>query len=64
MVEPIDWASVVIVLAWYTKKIVGYYSGLQTKTSQWLVVLDLAVQRQFPLGSREHESAGRRLSMF
>jgi transposase InsO family protein len=54
MVEPFGWMYLVIVLDWYTKKIVGHYAGLQAKTSHWLAALDLAVQRQFPLGSRDH----------
>lgn len=44
----------VIVLDWYTKKIVGHYVGLQAKMSHWLAALDRAVQRQFPIGSRDH----------
>jgi transposase InsO family protein len=53
MVEPLGWVYVVIVLDWYTKKIVGYYADLQAKTAHWLVALDHAVQRQFPQGSRD-----------
>ncbi|MER3424757.1 MAG: hypothetical protein C4293_17605 [Nitrospiraceae bacterium] len=54
LVEPIGWVSVVIVLDWYTKKIVGHSAGLQAKTAQWLTALDAAVQRQCPHGSRDH----------
>ena len=53
MVEPLGWVYVVIVLDWYTKKIVGYYADLQAKTVHWLVALHHAVQRQFPQGSRD-----------
>ena len=53
MVEPIGWAYLVVVLDWYTKKLVGHYVGLQAKTPHWLAALDLAVQRQFPQGSRD-----------
>ena len=53
MVEPLGWVYVVIVLDWYTKKIVGHYAGLQAKTAHWPVALDHAVQRQFPQGSRD-----------
>lgn len=31
MVEPFGWMYVVLVLDWYTKKIVGHYAGLQAK---------------------------------
>jgi putative transposase len=53
MVEPIGWVYLVVVLDWYTKKIVGHYTGLQAKTSHWLIALDQAVQHQFPPGSRD-----------
>ena len=53
IVEPLGWVYVVIVLDWYTKKIVGHYAGLQAKTAHWLVALDHAVQLQFPQGSRD-----------
>ena len=43
-----------IVLDWYTKKIVGHYASLRAKTAHWLVALDCAVGRQFPHGSRNH----------
>ena len=54
MVEPAGWVYLVLVLDWYTKKIVGHYAGLQAKTMHWLTALDMAVQRQFPHGSRDH----------
>ena len=53
MVEPIGWVYLVVVLDWYTKKLVGHHVGLQAKTPHWLAALDLAVQRQFPQGSRD-----------
>ena len=52
MVEPIGWMYLVLVLDWYTKKIVGHYAGLQAKTTHWLLALDAAVQRQFPAGGQ------------
>lgn len=50
LVDPIGWGYVVLVLDWYTKKIVGHYAGLQAKRAHWLLALDQAVQRQFPAG--------------
>ncbi len=38
MVEPIGWVYVVLVLDWYTKKIVGHDAGLQAKSAHWLKV--------------------------
>jgi len=50
MVEPVGWVYIVLVLDWYTKKIVGHYAGLQAKATHWLVALQEAVNRQFPDG--------------
>jgi putative transposase len=55
MVEDYGWVYVVIVLDWYTKKLVGYYAGLQCKSEHWREALDMAVNRQFPAGARGHD---------
>ena len=47
------WAYVVLVVDWYTKKVVGHYCGEQSKSWHWLVALNKAVNRQFPFGIRE-----------
>jgi len=49
------WVYVVIVLDWYTKKIVGHYSGKQARTKEWLEALNKALNREFPQGVRGHE---------
>jgi transposase InsO family protein len=49
------WMYIVLVLDWYTKKIVGYYAGVQCTTRHWLEALDMAVNRQFPDGVRGQE---------
>jgi putative transposase len=41
---------VVVVLDWYTKKVVGHYAGLQARTWHWLVALNRAINCQFPDG--------------
>jgi len=46
------WVYVVIVLDWYTKKIVGHYSGKQARTSEWLDALGKGLNREFPGGVR------------
>jgi putative transposase len=51
-VEGSGWVDIVLVLDWYTKKIVGYYAGRPCTARQWLVALDMAVNRQFPDGAR------------
>lgn len=53
MVEGFGWMYIVVVLDWYTKKLVGYYAGVQCCAKHWLEALDSAVNRQFPYGVRE-----------
>ena len=53
LIEGFGWVYVVLVLDWYTKKIVGHYAGLQAKTWHWLVALNAAVQQQFPEGAKD-----------
>jgi putative transposase len=48
------WVYIVIVLDWYSKKVVGHYAGIQAKSCHWLEALDMAVNRQFPEGVRDH----------
>jgi putative transposase len=55
MVQGFGWVYVVVVLDWYTKKVVGYYAGLQCKTRHWLEALDMAVNLQFRYGARGEE---------
>ncbi len=50
------WAYVVLVLDWYSKKVVGHYCGEQSKSWHWLAALNKAVNRQFPGGIRETET--------
>jgi len=53
MVQGFGWMYIVVVLDWYTKKIVGYYAGMECKSRHWLEALNMAVNRQFPDGVRE-----------
>ena len=50
------WAYVVLVVDWYSKKVVGHYCGEQSKSWHWLAALNKAVNRQFPKGIREAET--------
>ena len=54
MVQGFGWVYIVVVLDWYTKQVLGYHAGLQSKARHWLEALDMAVNRQFPNGAREH----------
>lgn len=48
--EGYGWVYVVVVLDWYSKKMVGHYAGEQAKSFHWQEALDRAVNRQFPFG--------------
>ncbi len=58
MVNGFGWIYMVVVLDWYTKKIVGHYAGIQCRAAHWLEALEMAVNTQFPNGARD---AGLRL---
>jgi len=47
------WIYFVVVLDWYTKEIIGYSLGLQSKTEDWLKALNMAVDNRFPGGIQE-----------
>jgi transposase InsO family protein len=52
-IAPWGWLYLCLVLDWYTKEIVGYSLGLQSKTNDWLDALEMAVNNRFPRGIRE-----------
>ncbi|MBK8869620.1 MAG: transposase family protein [Elusimicrobia bacterium] len=52
LIQNFGWVYIVIVLDWYSKKIVGYHANIRSKTEHWLKALDMAVNRQFPNGAR------------
>jgi len=52
------WSYLVIVLDWYSKKIVGSYLSNRSKTPDWLEALEQGVISQFEEGSR-----GRKLKL-
>ena len=53
MVGSAGWVYLVIVLDWYTKKIVGWDLSLRSKTADWKKAVDMALNSQFPYGVRE-----------
>jgi putative transposase len=50
LVQGFGWVSIVVVLDWYTKTIVGHDAGMRCTAQHWLLALDMAVNRQFPEG--------------
>lgn len=50
MIPTFGWVYLVIVLDWFTKKIVGYSIATHSRTEEWLNALHDAVDDQFPQG--------------
>jgi transposase InsO family protein len=55
LLSNVGWLYVVFVLDWHTKKIVGHYAGIQSKTEHWLEALNKGLNQQFIDGVRDHE---------
>jgi transposase InsO family protein len=55
MVEDFGWLYIVLVLDWYSKKIVGHCADLRSTSAHWRQALDRGLNRQFPEGVRGHE---------
>jgi putative transposase len=53
LVDGFGWVYIVLVLDWYTKTIVGYYAGMPCTARHWLAALDMAVNHEFPTGTRD-----------
>jgi transposase InsO family protein len=51
--ETQGWAYLVLVIDWYTKKIVGHTLDTRSKSSHWLSALNQAACAQYPEGTRE-----------
>lgn len=52
MVPSVGWIYLVLVLDWYTKKIVGWDISLRSRTREWKAALNMAINREFPDGVR------------
>jgi len=51
-VRSVGWVYLVVVLDWYTRKIVGRNLSLRSRASEWKEALDMALNREFPEGVR------------
>lgn len=47
------WYYLVIVLDWFTKEIIGYHLGLQSKSRDWQKATDEVIHKRFPKGIKE-----------
>lgn len=54
-IDTVGWIYFVIVLDWYTKKIVGWDLSLRSKTDQWIEALNQGVEKELIEGSRQYE---------
>lgn len=50
LIQSFGWLYLVIVLDWFSKKIIGYSLKIHSKTNDWLEALNNAVNNQFPQG--------------
>ena len=53
-VQGLGWLYLVIVLDWFSKKVVGYKLDTRSRSKEWIEALDMAVLKQCPDGSRQH----------
>jgi transposase InsO family protein len=52
MIPSMGWAYLVIVLDWFTKKIVGWDLSMRSRASEWKAALEMGIDREFPEGVR------------
>jgi len=52
IINGLGWVYLVVVLDWYTKKIVCYSISLTGKTNDWLDALNKAINNEFLSGIR------------
>jgi len=51
-IQGLGWAYLVVVLDWYSKKVVGHKLDLRSRSQEWAQALEMAVSNQCPNGSR------------
>ena len=49
-IDAIGWVYIVIVLDWFSKKVVGIDINIRSRSGEWLAALDRAVNQRFPNG--------------
>ena len=52
LIPAIGWVYLVIVVDWFTKKIVGWELSLRSKALDWKRALEMAIEKEFPEGVR------------
>ena len=46
------WVYIVLIVDWFSKKIVGWDAGYQSRAADWLAAVDMAITAEFPSGTR------------
>jgi len=54
-VHTLGWVYFVVVIDWYTKKILGYQLNTRADARDWMAALDRAVNTACPLGARAYD---------
>jgi len=54
LVSNLGWVYLVVVLDWWTKKIIGWNVSVRCRSKEWIKALDDAVDESCPAGSREY----------
>lgn len=52
IISSIGWVYLVIVLDWYTKKVVGWNLSIRSRAFEWKEAIEMAINREFPEGIR------------
>lgn len=55
LVGKLGWVYLVVVIDWYTKKLIGYRVSTRCRSGEWKSALQKAVNTACPIGSREYE---------
>ncbi len=53
MIPALGWIYLVIVLDWYTKKVVGWDVSLRSRSGEWKQALEMGIQKEFPQGVKD-----------
>lgn len=53
-VNSVGWFYIVVIIDWYSKKILGHKLSIRSKADDWIEALNMAVQNNCPLGAREY----------
>jgi len=50
LIQSFGWLYLVVILDWFSKKIIGYSLKMRSRTNDWLEALNSAINNQFPQG--------------